>query len=70
MVKEAFSALQQKLTRENGNKRQNERRLKAEPFKLSDSQIMLLTYRYKAARNEDREVDNANIADSKHFSTL
>ncbi|KAE9066710.1 hypothetical protein PF006_g30159 [Phytophthora fragariae] len=69
-VEEACKALQQMFDRQKGGKRQIGRRRQAEKFKLSSSQIVLLTNRYKAARNRGGQVDYEKASTNRNFDNF
>lgn len=53
-----------------GPKRQNERRKKSEPTKLSDTQYKIYAHRYAAARRKRRPVDYAQMLDGNDFKSF
>ncbi|KAE9337267.1 hypothetical protein PF008_g12618 [Phytophthora fragariae] len=69
-VKEACVALRLKQQSSKQGKRQYGRRSVSEPFKLSDSQKLILANCYKSARNAERPVDYVSMSNTCHFNSF
>lgn len=69
-IRIARPALKKLLDRKKGGKRQGGRRLKSEPYKLSDSQTLLLADRYLAARNAGIQVTYKKASETKNLTTF